>query len=633
MSLDARAQIVISAVAQQAIGEFQKTGQALGNLDKTTRTTKAGFDQAKQGWRDFSRGLAIGVGALAATAVAVKRMVDAFQDYALSVKDMAQKTGASVESMSALIQVADDARISQEQLTGAMRLALRNGFNPTITNLEKLADQYIAIQDPIARAKLLTDTFGRSGLEMGKMFEKGSAGIKASVDQAQKFGLILDKQAIAKAEAFYSAMDDLGDATFALKTRIGGALIPALTRLATGLLEWWDIARNAQIIMAELTVQTFEWAASMPFASEKIKLIAIALRENFEANKQFNDGMAETGPVLDEAASKMEKLAQRTGDTKGAFDDLSLSIEDTIQSQLDLAAFAAAGGGELVSVVNDVASAYAGGNINLGEMRSLLQNAQLEAIRLKIQAGLISFEEGQLAARQLGLDLGAPRKEAEDIRNALAAIRDKTVDVTINETRIIRTIHRAGEAPVKRQHGGPLGDVTLVGEQGAELIIGRTVIPAHLTRQMLALGVEPGRKMKGGGTYTGKGETSIQSWRPYRKEGAGTRTKGGSDYVSIMQGLGGGAGGEAAAQQAVSQEIAQQAEAQTQTILAAIVAQPQVIADVIGSEVTRQMQQSLRATDETNNLLRGVIAAVVSTGNSQRTGSAVAEALARTGSV
>lgn len=52
--------------------------------------------------------------------------------------------------------------------------------------------------------------------------------------------------------------------------------------------------------------------------------------------------------------------------------------------------------------------------------------------------------------------------------------------------------------------GGRLSGFNLVGEEGMELVIGNTVVPTRLTKQLLALGLIPGKKLLEGGALEGE---------------------------------------------------------------------------------------------------------------------------------
>jgi hypothetical protein len=192
----------------------------------------------------FAGAAVAGVYAFKQIAGAISPVIDAFldlskgaMDYGLQVHDMSLITGDSAEKTSMLVQAADDARISYDQLTTAMRMAVKNGIDPSLEGMEKLADQYNSISDPIERSTFLIDTFGKSGLQMGKLMEMGSHGIKMSADEAKRLGLVLSVDMVNAAQDYQRALDGMEDANKGLKTTIGNQLLPLFTKLVNNINE------------------------------------------------------------------------------------------------------------------------------------------------------------------------------------------------------------------------------------------------------------------------------------------------------------------------------------------------------------------------------------------------------------
>lgn len=155
-----------------------------------------------------------------------------FVNYAEQVKNMSRSLGASAEETSRIIQVADDVRISYESLTVAMKTAQKDGVQPNIEGLAKLADQYVAIQSPTERTKFLLDTFGKSGLEMGKLMEKGGDGIRKMSSDIND-NMIMTEKGIKASDDYQRKIDDLNDSVTALSMSIGEKLVPVMTDAAT----------------------------------------------------------------------------------------------------------------------------------------------------------------------------------------------------------------------------------------------------------------------------------------------------------------------------------------------------------------------------------------------------------------
>lgn len=198
----------------QLTGELNKSKGALGELggafEKVSGISLSSFAT-----------IAGGVG------LVVNYLKDAYAytaKYATQVQDLSRIIGVNAEEASRLIEASEDVRISYDSLITAMRGAIVKGFEPTIEGLMAMSDQYLAIQDPIERSTFLVESFGRSGLEMGKMMELGADGIKSLMAAQQNF---MTQDELDKMEAARQAMLDLDDASGRLKITVASGLAPA----------------------------------------------------------------------------------------------------------------------------------------------------------------------------------------------------------------------------------------------------------------------------------------------------------------------------------------------------------------------------------------------------------------------
>jgi len=107
----------------------------------------------------------------------------------------------------------------------------------------------------------------------------------------------------------------------------------------------------------------------------------------------------------------------------------------------------------------------------------------------------------------------------DDITAAIAALRDKHVTITV--TTITEEINRqtwewrqqlatpGGHGRTENARGGPLGEITEVGEEGTEGIINGYVIPHPQWEAMKRSGIMPGRHMRMGGEDVEVGATTT----------------------------------------------------------------------------------------------------------------------------
>ena len=157
-------------------------------------------------------------------------LINDYGDYVEQVDYVARMTGKNTEEMSRLIQVADDTRISVDILSNAMRMATSKGIDVSIDGLARLADQYNALPEGIQRSQFLLETFGRQGLEMGKLLEQGGDGIR-SMAAAVGEGLIVTETAKNTFLEARLEIDAFNDSVTEVKNRIAVDLIGAFMRL------------------------------------------------------------------------------------------------------------------------------------------------------------------------------------------------------------------------------------------------------------------------------------------------------------------------------------------------------------------------------------------------------------------
>ena len=152
-------------------------------------------------------------------------------NYGQEVQKISRLTGMSLTESSRMIQVADDNRVSVEELTMALKLAAQRGITPNVTGLAKLADQYNALPSAAEKAKFAQDNFGRGWVNMAKLLEKGGTAIKANAD-AIDASLIFDEKKKKLTDDLFKAQDDLSDAFMGVRLELATALMPAMEQFA-----------------------------------------------------------------------------------------------------------------------------------------------------------------------------------------------------------------------------------------------------------------------------------------------------------------------------------------------------------------------------------------------------------------
>lgn len=213
-------EIIIKAI-DKASGELKKVNSSMASLNDVTK----------------SAGIAIGLfgAALSTTSALVIKTADGARDYILEMADLAIKTGTTANEMSRLVQIGDDLRVSQQSLELAFRNMSANGIQPTLRNIQKLSDKYLAITDPVERAQFAMENFGaRSGQEMQKLLAVGGPALEEMSRQVDEFGLAVSETDRMTAQAYFNMQDSFSDMAEGLKKEAGTAVMPALIALMGG---------------------------------------------------------------------------------------------------------------------------------------------------------------------------------------------------------------------------------------------------------------------------------------------------------------------------------------------------------------------------------------------------------------
>lgn len=211
------------------------------SIGADTSGLQSGLNKAKGSLEDFGSSVVSKIATVATLTAAVSALgqflydsATGWAEYGESVYHAANLAGTSTEEMSRLIQAADDFRVSQESLTSAMGMALKNGFVPTIDNLANLADELIAIKDPAERAAKATEIFGRQWENIMPFLMAGGDAIRSTTASISD-SLVVSEAGAEQAMEYARQLDELGDAWLGLKMNAGKVVLPIVISILTGI--------------------------------------------------------------------------------------------------------------------------------------------------------------------------------------------------------------------------------------------------------------------------------------------------------------------------------------------------------------------------------------------------------------
>jgi hypothetical protein len=174
---------------------------------------------------------------------------------------MSQRTGVSVEALSALKFAAAEAGVEAEDLEHGFKHMGQTvqhaadgsheaqqalaGLGTSVSELmnltpdkqfERLADGIAKIQNPTTRAARAIELFGRGGLALLPLLNKGAAGIAELRSEAERLGLVKSKESVDNAFRLEKAFQAVHKAVNAVWNTIGGAIAPLLTDIFNGVI-------------------------------------------------------------------------------------------------------------------------------------------------------------------------------------------------------------------------------------------------------------------------------------------------------------------------------------------------------------------------------------------------------------
>lgn len=251
-----------------------------------------------------------------------------FVNYAEQVKNMSRTLGASAEETSRIIQVADDVRISYDSLKVAMKEAQKDGIEPNIENLAKLADQYKAIQSPAERTKFLLETFGKSGLEMGKLMEQGGDGIRSMSDAIDE-SLIITEKGIQASDEYQRSLDDLQDTAKSVQMEFGEKIIPvmnAFMKIVLSDIEAVGVFRD--VLAGDKSLAEAGREVAEIINSNGFEVFGFQIGKIAESTEESTDAFYENGEAVTENADALKAAEQALKDYKDALEAVSRANQD-----------------------------------------------------------------------------------------------------------------------------------------------------------------------------------------------------------------------------------------------------------------------------------------------------------------
>lgn len=335
--------------------DIEKLKTDLSDVQKQTESLETTNESAGFSFTELNSAFSIASQAIGYVSQAYDATIAKTLEYGDTVRNLSRQIGASAEDTSRLIQAADDVQVSSESLTAALTIATKKGLDPTIEGLGKMADEYNKIQDPIARSRFLMEQFGKSGNDLAPLLEKGSTGIKALGEEADKTGQVMSGRALQAQRDFEVGIDNVQDHVQGLTYTLSNEALPALTsyldafdgRLSlfgemkaaidANVMSWGDEARigfEVQTGLLSVEDATHQVDQAMQVSIDR-KTADIAALTNWRdetdkaaaAESALGSSTTGTNSALDTSTTKGDAYAQSMNDSAAAVEALQKKQE------------------------------------------------------------------------------------------------------------------------------------------------------------------------------------------------------------------------------------------------------------------------------------------------------------------
>ena len=196
-----------------------------------------------------------GAAVLATLTTATIAAVKAGGEHAEQIEMVSQKTGIAKQVIQQWSVALAENNLSTDHLTTSMKALSKmmveaadpssqaaNTFeelNVTGKTTEavilQLADRFKEMPDGAEKARLAVELFGKSGLDMIPLLNKGSEGFKESMEAAKRFGAVLSDTTLSALSGADDAFDRLGVATKSVSYQFAGLMAPAVSSVTNAL--------------------------------------------------------------------------------------------------------------------------------------------------------------------------------------------------------------------------------------------------------------------------------------------------------------------------------------------------------------------------------------------------------------
>lgn len=265
------------------------------------------------------------LGASAAVGGSIFAVGKSTADYAGDMYDMARGAGIGVEAFQKLAYAGRMSGVETEKLSASLvkfdrMVAEATSGNKTYMQtfedlgikikdsagnlrqpneiFEDVADIFHNTEDGIGKTALAVELFGKSGADLIPMLNDGKAGLKAFYAEAERLGLALSNEMIAKGDAFSDQLENIGEQVKGVKLQLGAALIPALSaatekisKVIDKITKWVQENPELAATIGNIAMTTGKWIAILGTAAIAIGSVAFIILQFRKAFRAMSDAV------------------------------------------------------------------------------------------------------------------------------------------------------------------------------------------------------------------------------------------------------------------------------------------------------------------------------------------------------
>jgi hypothetical protein len=348
----AELELVIASQVDRVLAGLSSFERSLNQIEKAHVTTGQQAQVHGQKVEEFTGKMSrlADVGKLFAAWEIIERVMGSFKGLEKFNTDLLHTTqllGGNAEAASTWSAIASVMDIDIGQVDRAfakLSTNLNSGASPALKQMgiagedahgklrplndvvNQAADYFHAHAGAVNNAALANELFGRGGYQLLPILEQGSAGLAAFTAEARKYGLILDAETIQRNAAFTFQLKEAELAGRGLAVTFGNTVLPGLAAFGQALSR--VIADNLPAFIAGV-----QRAVSYLIGFvEAFAGVTLSVDQGAMALGEMSGMALDTGSAMEKSGAAAAAFAERERQVRDAARDTTNAIDDQIRS-------------------------------------------------------------------------------------------------------------------------------------------------------------------------------------------------------------------------------------------------------------------------------------------------------------